>query len=147
MSAKEIKKLRELTGAGVMECKKALEESKGDLEKAVKIINKRGLAKAEKRAERKTGAGLVQAYVHNERVGALVELRSETDFVAHSEPFRELAKNLAMQVAAMAPLDKEGLLTQPFIKDPEKTIKDLVSEVVSKVGENVQIGKFYRIEL
>jgi len=147
MSAIEIQKLRELTGAGVMECKKAYEEAGGDLDKAVKIINKRGLSKAEKRADRKTSAGLVQSYVHNERVGALVELRSETDFVAHSEPFRELAKNLVMQIAAMAPEDTEGLLAQPFIKDPEKTIKDLVNEVVSKVGENVQIGKFYRIEL
>src|SRR3989344_3472086 len=143
MSATEIQKLRELTGAGVMECKKAYEEAGGDLGKAVKIIKKRGLAKAEKRAGRKTGAGLVQSYVHNERVGALVELRSETDFVAHSEPFRELAKNLAMQIAAMAPENMEGLLSQPFIKDPEKTVKDLLSEVISKVGENVQIGKFY----
>lgn len=130
-----------------MECKRAHEEAGGDLEKAIEIIKKRGLAKAEKRADRKTSAGLVQAYVHNERVGALVELRSETDFVAHSEPFRELAKNLAMQIAAMAPENTEMLLAQPFIKDPEKTVKDLLGEVISKVGENVQIGQFYRVEL
>lgn len=146
-SATEIQKLREATGAGVMECKKAYEEAKGDLSKAAQIIQERGLAKAEKRAERATGAGLVQSYVHNERVGAMVELRSETDFVAHSEPFRELAKNLAMQIAAMAPENTEGLLGQPFIKDASRTVKDMVSEVVSKVGENVQIGKFYRIEI
>lgn len=147
MSTADIQRLRELTGAGVMECKKAYEEAGGDLEKAGKIIRERGLAKADKRAERATGAGLVQSYVHNERVGAMVELRSETDFVARSEPFKELAKNLAMQIAAMAPEDVEHLLEQPFIKDPERTVKDIVSEVISKVGENVQIGKFYRLEI
>ena len=147
MSAADIQKLRELTGAGVMECKRAYGEASGDLKKAAEIIHKRGLAKAEKRAERATGAGLVQSYVHNDRVGAMVELRSETDFVARSEPFRELAKNLAMQIAAMAPEDIEHLLEQPFIKDPEKTVKDIVSDVISKVGENVQIGKFYRLEI
>lgn len=147
MSTADIQRLRELTGAGVMECKKAYEEAGGDLKKAGKIIRERGLAKADKRAERATGAGLVQSYVHNDRVGAMVELRSETDFVARSEPFKELAKNLAMQIAAMAPEDVEHLLEQPFIKDPERTVKDIVSEVISKVGENVQVGKFYRLEI
>lgn len=130
-----------------MECKKAYEEAGGNLEKAAKLIHERGLANAEKRAERVTGAGLVQAYVHNERVGALVELRSETDFVARSEPFRIFAKDLAMQIAAMSPESVESLLAQPFIKDASKTVKDLLSDVISKTGENVQIGKFYRIEL
>ena len=147
MSALDVQKLREATGAGVMECKKALDEARGDFEKAAAIIEKHGLAKAEKRAERSTGAGLVHSYIHNDRVGSLVELRSETDFVARSEPFRELAKNLAMQIAAMAPEDLSGLLGQPYIKDASKTIKDLVSEVIAKTGENIQVGKFYRIEI
>jgi elongation factor Ts len=147
MSAKDVQKLRAMTGAGIMECKKCLEETGGNFEKAAKLISERGLAKADKRADRETGAGLVQSYVHNDRVGALVELRSETDFVARSEPFKELAKNLAMQVAAMDPESTEALLAQPFIKDASKSVKELVSDVITKVGENVRIGKFYRLEL
>ena len=147
MAISDVQKLREMTGAGVMECKRALDEAGGNFDEAVKIIAAKGLANAEKRSGRTTGAGLIQAYVHNERVGALVEIRSETDFVAHSDPFRELAKNLAMQIAAMAPDDLESLMKEPFIKDASKTIKDLVSEVIAKVGENVQVGKFYRIEI
>jgi elongation factor Ts len=147
MTAKDVQKLRALTGAGIMECKKCLEEAKGDLKKAATLISERGLAKADKRADRETGAGLVQSYVHNDRVGALVEIRSETDFVARSEPFKELAKHLAMQIAAMYPESTEALLAQPFIKDPSKTVKDLVGDVIAKVGENVRVGTFYRLEL
>ena len=147
MSALDIQKLRELTSAGVMECKKALEEAGGDFDKAVKIIHERGLAKVEKRAGRETGAGTVLSYVHNDRVGALLELRAETDFVVRSEPFKELAKHLVMQVAAMAPENKEALLEQPFVRDASKSVKDLVNEVIAKVGENIQIGQFYRIEV
>ena len=130
-----------------MECKKALDKARGNLKKAEEIIEKRGLAKAEGRAERSTGAGLVQSYIHNDRIGSLVELRSETDFVARSEPFRELAKNLAMQIAAMAPEDVSGLMEQPYIKDASKTVKGLVGEVIAKTGENIRVGKFYRIEI
>ena len=147
MSALDIQKLRELTSAGVMECKKALEEAGGDFDKAVKIIHERGLAKVEKRAGRETGAGTVLSYVHNDRVGALLELRAETDFVVRSEPFKELAKHLVMQVAAMAPENKEALLEQPFVRDASKSVKDLVNEVIAKVGEHIQIGQFYRIEV
>lgn len=147
MATSDVQKLREVTGAGVMECKKALDEAGGNVDEAVKIINAKGLAKAEKRSGRATGAGLIHAYVHGDRVGAMVEVRCETDFVAHSEPFRELAKNLAMQIAAMAPEDAHSLMEEPFIKDASKTVKDLINEVITKVGENVQIGKFYRLEI
>lgn len=145
--ALDIQKLRNLTSAGVMDCKRALEEAGGNLERAVQIINERGLSKVKKNATRQTGAGLVHAYVHNERVGVIIELRSETDFVAHSEPFRELIHDLAMHIAAMAPADVNGLLTQPFIRDQTKTIQDLINALTAKVGEKVEIGKFYRIEV
>ena len=147
MQATDIQKLRETTGAGVMDCKRALEEASGDFDKAVSLIHEKGITKVEKRAGRNTRAGLIESYVHNERIGVLVELRTETDFVARSEPFRELAHSLAMQIAAMAPEDAETLFGQSYIKDESRTVKDLVNTVMAKVGENVQVGKFYRIEI
>ena len=104
-------KLRETTGAGVMECKRALEKAGGNLEKAVEFIHEAGLLKAESKKERKTGAGLLHAYIHNERVGVILEVRAETDFVVRSEPFKELAHNIVMQIAAMNP---------KYIKQEEK---------------------------
>lgn len=142
-----VQKLREATSAGVMDCKKALEEAGGDFDRALKIIHEKGLTKVQKRAGRKTGAGLVHTYVHNERVGVIIEMRAETDFVARSEPFRELIHDLAMHVAAMDPKDTHELLAQPFVKDQTKNIKDLVNELIAKVGENIEIGQFYRIEV
>lgn len=142
-----VQKLRENTGAGVMECKKALEEAKGDYDAAVKIIHERGLAKVEKRAGRETGAGLVKSYVHNERIGVLVDLRAETDFVVRSEPFRNLAHELTMQLAAVPAETVDELMAQPYIKDESKTIADLVKDVIARVGENVRVNAFYRIEL
>ena len=129
-----------------MDCRKALIETKGDVDAAVKIIREKGLAKVEKRSGRETGAGLVQSYVHNERIGALLSLSAETDFVVRSEPFKALAHDLAMHIAAAAPKDIEELLSQPYVKDESKTIKDVVNEVIAKVGENVTINEFYRIE-
>jgi elongation factor Ts len=146
-SVPDIQKLRDLTGAGVMECKKALAEAGGDFEKAKAIIHERGLVKVEKRADRETGAGLVESYVHNERIGVLVEVRAETDFVVRSEPFRHLAHELVLQISAMAPKNVEELLKQPYIKDESKTIDDLVKDVIARVGENVRVNKFYRIEI
>jgi elongation factor Ts len=105
------------------------------------------LAKVEKRADRETGAGLVQSYVHNERIGVLVDLRAETDFVVRSEPFRILAKDVAMHIAAAAPENVEELLAQPYIKDESRTVKDVIGEVIAKVGENVSVKQFYRIEV
>lgn len=147
MSASDIQKLRELTSAGVMDCKKALSESDGNFDTALKIIREKGLSRAEKRADRKTGAGLVHSYVHGDRVGVIIELRSETDFVAHSEPFKVLIHEMALHIAAMAPENTEELLAQPYIKDQARTIKDLVGELTSKVGEKIEIGKFYRIQV
>ena len=158
-----VKALRERTSAGVMECKKALSEAGGDLEKAVEILRQRGLAKAEKVSERVAVEGLVEAYIHHGgHLGALIEVNCETDFVAHTDEFKELAHNLAMQVAATAPqyIFKEEippgvnsnpgevcLLLQPFIKDPSKTIEELIAETVAKVGEKISIRRFARFEL
>ena len=142
-----IQKLRDITGAGVMECKKAMEEAMGDIEQAVRIIHERGLLKAEKKQARSTGAGLLESYVHNERIGALLELRCETDFAAKSKDFQDLAHNLAMQVAAMAPQDIDDLLKQMYIKDESLNIESLIKQVIAKVGENIKIERFCRYEL
>lgn len=143
----QIQKLRELTGAGVVECQKALLDSGGDIEKAVAFIHERGLARAEKRKDRETGAGLLESYLHNERVAVLLELRSETDFVARSQDFKELAHNLAMQIVAMEPADIDDLLKQMYIKDESIRVEDLIKRVASKFGENVKIARFCRYEL
>lgn len=142
-----VQKLRELTGAGVMDCKRALDEANGDFDTAVKLIHERGLVKVEKRAGRETGAGLISTYVHNERIGVMLELRAETDFVVRSDPFRALAHELTMQLAAMEAATPEEFLAEPYIKDESKTVHDLVKDVIARVGENVALGKFYRIEL
>lgn len=136
-----------MTGAGVMECKRALEEAKGDFDDAKKIIHERGLAKVEKRADREAGAGMIYSYVHNERIGVLVDVRAETDFVVHSDPFKELVREVAMQVAAMGAENVEELLKQPYIKDEKKTVHDIVNEVIAKVGENVKVRAFSRLEI
>jgi elongation factor Ts len=146
-STELVQKLRELTGAGVMDCNKALKEADGDFDKAVAIIREKGISKIEKRVGRETGAGMVHSYVHNERIGVLIDLRAETDFVVRSEPFRELVHLLAMHIAAAAPKDVEELLAQPYVRDESKTVKDLIGEVIAKVGENVTVNQFYRIEV
>ena len=143
----DVQKLREATGAGVMECKRALTEASGDFDAAVRIINERGIVKAEKKANRATGAGLLESFIHNGRVGVLLELRSETDFVARSAPFKELAHELAMQIAAMAPEGIHELLAQPYIKDANMTAGSLIKNVVAKVGENIRVERFCRYEL
>ena len=141
-----VQKLREITSAGVMDCRKALIEANGDIDAAVKIIREKGLAKVEKRADRETGAGLVESYIHNDRIGVMLHLSAETDFVVRSEPFKALAHDLAMHIAAAAPANVEELLAQPYIKDESRTVKDIVGDVIAKVGENVTVGEFYRIE-
>ncbi len=162
VSAQDVKALREMTGAGMMECKRALEEAGGDLERAKEILRERGMALAEKRAGRETAQGLVYAYVHHDgRVGALVEVNCETDFVARTDEFRALVQAVALQVAAMGPKyvseedmpPGEGdpkelcLLSQPYIRDESRTIGDLVREVVAKTGENIRVRRFARFEL
>lgn len=145
VSAADVQALREATGAGVMDCRKALIAASGDFETAKKFIREKGLSRVEKRADRATGAGLVHSYVHNGRIGVLVELRAETDFVVRSEPFQALAHELAMQVAATDPADTDALLAEPYIKDESRTVKDIVNDVIAKVGENVSVGRFSRI--
>jgi len=145
--ASVVKKLRDQTGAGVMDAKRALEEADGDLEKAAAVIKERGLAKAEKKSEREIKAGIVKTYGHNDRVGVVLRLGCETDFVAKSEPFQELAHNIAMQIVAMNPKDMEELMAQPFIKDEGTTIEELVKETIAKTGENIKIDEFHRMEL
>ena len=146
VTAEMVQKLRDITSAGVMDCRKALIEANGDIDAAAKIIREKGLAKVEKRADRETGAGLVQSYVHNERIGVLLRLSAETDFVVRSEPFKTLAHDLAMHIAAAAPKNVDELMAQPYIKDESRTVKDVVGEVIAKVGENVTVGEFSRIE-
>ncbi len=147
VKADDVQKLREITGAGVMECKKALEEAKGDFEQAKVIIHEKGLVKVEKRAGRETGAGLIESYVHNERIGVILDVRAETDFVVRSDPFRKLARELVLQISASEAQTVEELLKEPYIRDDSKTVGDLVNDVIAKVGENVRINKFCRLEV
>ena len=144
----DVKRLRDETGAGVMDCKRALDEAKGDFEKARGLIKERGLAKAKEKADREAKEGIVEAYVHaGGRIGAMVELSSETDFVARNPDFRGLAREIAMQVAAMDPTDVDQLLTQPYIRDSSKTIGELVTTIAASTGENVRVKRFKRFEL
>lgn len=144
----EIKKLREKTGAGVMDAKKALEESNGDFKKAEEIIRQKGLAKAEKKAERVVGAGRIYSYIHTTgKVGAMVEIACETDFVANTEDFITLCKEVAMQVASMDPKDVAELSEQAYIRDGSKKVDDLVKELIGKIGENMKIVRFVRYSL
>jgi len=144
----QVKKLRQETGAGVMACKKALDESKGDMKKAKEIIAKKGLAKVEEKADRETEQGWVASYTHSTgKVGVVVSLLCETDFVARGEDFQTLAKELCLQVAAMSPKNEKELLDQEYIRDPGKKIKDLIKETIAKLGENIKVGKFSRLEI
>ena len=163
VTVEAIKELRELTGVGMLDCKNALEEAKGDLDKAKQILRRRGIAVAEKRAGRETAQGLVEAYIHPDgRLGALVELNCETDFVARTDDFRNLAHDLAMQVAATEPKyvspdelpsDSDGdprdlcLLAQPFIKDPVRSVQDMINDSIAKTGENIRVRRFQRFQL
>lgn len=193
ITAAQVKELRERTGAGMMDCKKALVETKGDLEKAIEYLREKGLAAAAKKAGRITTEGIVDAYIHGGgRIGVLVEVNCETDFVARTDEFRQLVKDIAMQIAASAPeyitreevpeevinkekeilraqalnegkpehiVDKmvEGrlekffnqicLLEQPFIKDPDITVEDMIKEHIATIGENISVRRFVRYEM
>ncbi|HJX59468.1 translation elongation factor Ts [Candidatus Woesebacteria bacterium RBG_19FT_COMBO_47_8] len=143
-----IRKLREETGAPVIRVKKVLEEVGGDTKKAFTILREEGFEKASKREDRETSQGVVESYVHHSgKVASVVELFCETDFVARNELFRELAHNLALQVASMEAKDAKELSEQEFIKDPSKKVGDLVKEVIAKTGENIRIGRIFKIEL
>lgn len=192
MNIEDIKKLREATGAGMMDAKSALEEAKGDYEKAVVVLRKKGLSKAAKKAERTTGVGVIESYVHGGKIGVLVEVNCETDFVARTDDFKNFTREIALHIAASAPsyvsqsdipedeLKKEKdiigeevkasgkpaehaqkivegklskwyeeicLLDQPFVKDPNQTIEQLRQALVAKLGENIVISRFVRLEV
>ncbi len=158
-----IKELRELCGAGVMDCRNALMQCDWDIKKAAETLRQQGYDKAAKKADRATGQGLVEAYIHTGgRVGAMVELNCETDFVARTDEFKELAHDIAMQITAMNPCyistedmpkDSEDspevvcLLEQPFIKDQSRTVKDMIIETIAKTKENIRVSRFTRFEL
>lgn len=163
ISAEDVKELRQRTSAGVMDCKHALEEAEGDLDRAVEILRQRGVALAEKKSQRQTSQGLVECYVHaGGRIGAMVEVNCETDFVARTDVFKVLAHDLAMQVAATGPLSvseedlpagAEGdpkelcLLRQPYIRDPSRDIQDVIADAIAQTGENIRVRRFARFEL
>lgn len=161
-STDDIKRLRDETGAGIMDCRRALEEAGGSIEQARDILRKRGEAMLIKKAGREANQGLIETYVHGGRIGAIVEVNCETDFVARTDDFKKLAREVAMQVASMSPKyisadevpeaerddpEATALLTQPYIRDNSKTIRDLLSEAAAKLGENIRIRRFTRYEL
>lgn len=170
ISMEAIKELRELTSCGVIECKKALEESRGDIGRAKEVLQKRGLEIAAKKSSRAVKEGRVEAYVHlGNKIGVLLEVNCETDFVARSEAFCAFTKDVAMHIAAMNPkylgrgdvpanvLKQQGdpdiytqgacLLEQPFVKDPKRTIKDYLNSIISSTGENICVGRFIRYKV
>lgn len=174
MSTQMVKELRQQTGAGIMDCKRALEEAGGNVVKATEILRKQGLAKAEKKMGREAGQGLVHSYIHaGGRIGAMIELNCETDFVARTDDFRSLAHDLAMQAAAVPPrfmtadevsdedrkagiaefgdekrfLETAVFMAQPFIKEPRRSIEDVVRDAISKVGENIVVRRVARFEV
>jgi len=158
-----VKELRDQSGAGIMACRNALVEAEGEMEKALQILKQQSLLLVQKKAGRSATQGIVEAYIHTGgRIGAIVEVNCETDFVAHTDEFKELAHHLAMQVAAQEPrfISKEEvpegvdiepeaacLLLQPYIKHPDKTVQDIIAETIAKVGENVKISRFARFEV
>lgn len=144
----DIKKLREKTGAGIADSRKALEEAGGDFKKAEELVKGWGIEKAGTKSDRAVGAGLVETYVHGGgRVGVMVEVNCETDFVAKTDEFKNLAHEVAMQISAMNPEDVKELLAQDYIRDSGKKIEQLVKETIAKVGENIVIKRFIRFEL
>jgi elongation factor Ts len=164
-STEDVKRLREETGAGMLDCKKALDGTDGDFDKAKENLRKKGFESAAKRAERATAEGLIHSYIHhNGRLGVLVELNCESDFVARTDDFRKLAQQIALQIAGAHPTPlyvspeemtdgavgdpKEvALLLQPFIQDESRTVEDLIKETISKTGENIRVKRFARFEL
>lgn len=194
ISSKRVKELRDKTGAGMMNCKKALQESKGDFDSAVESLRQKGLASADKKADRQASEGLIESYIHTgNKLGVMVELNCETDFVARRPEFRELAKNIAMQIAACPSvnyismidippeiiekekaieagkedlvnkpqdikqkivegriekiLKTQSLLDQPYIRDNNKTMDELIKETISLIGENIKVSRFIRFQL
>lgn len=142
-----IKQLRNETGAGIADCREALKEADGDLEKAKEVLKKKGLDKASSKAEREVKSGIVDVYSHGGKVGVLVELLCETDFVARTDDFKNLAHELSLQIASMNPSSLEEFLSQEYIRDNQQTIEQLIKGVIGKLGENIQVGRFERVAL
>ena len=148
VTAEQIKELRDETGLSVMECKRALEDAGGEREKAIALLKERGAAVAAKKGGRTLGAGTVVAYTHaSGTIAAMVELLCETDFVGKNPEFKAIGYDIAMHIAAMNPENTEELLTQAFIKDPSRSIGDLVNGAVQKFGERTEVGKFVRFSI
>lgn len=142
-----IKNLRKLSGAGISDCKEALVKVQGDFDRALEILKKKGAEIAAKKAQREVGQGLIETYVHaGGKVAAMVEVACETDFVARTDEFKNLAHELAMQICAMDPKDISELLHQEYIRDSEKKVEELVKETIAKVGENIKIVRFIRFD-
>lgn len=143
-----IKKIREETGASIADCRKALEETDSKYEKAIEWLKKHGIEKANKKADRATAQGLVESYIHqNGKVGVLLTILCETDFVARTDDFKHLAHEVAMQIAAMNPKDVDTLLKQEYIRDGSLTIENLIKQVIGKLGENIVVKEFKRLEI
>jgi elongation factor Ts len=149
ITAQDVAKLRQITGAGMMDAKKALEESSGDFEAAKELLQSRYAEKAEKKADRETGEGFIGTYVHNGKTAALVALACETDFVARNDDFRELAQNIALHITAMIAEDAtiQDILDSSYIKDSNLTIAELLKSKIGVLGENIQIKSFKKISL
>lgn len=147
ITKEQIQELREKTGVAVMAIKRALERAEGDMKRAEEFLREEGIVVASKKAARATRAGTIVSYVHGGRIGALVEVRCETDFVSRNPDFQTFARDLAMQVAASAPEDVAGLLEGPYIKDPGRTVGEIVQEAIQKFGENIEVARFSRLEL
>ncbi|MDQ3008122.1 MAG: translation elongation factor Ts [bacterium] len=147
-TAADIKKLREETGAGMMDCKKALDEAGGEYDQARELVFKRGLAKAEKKSDRETNIGFITSYVHGTaQVGAMVEILCETDFVARNPEFQAMAKDIAMQVVALSPADTTELLAQENMKNPDLTIEETIKSLSGKIGEKFVLNRFVRYQV
>lgn len=163
ISVEAVKELRNRTNVGIADCSKALLHAGGDIEKAVDLLKQRGVAIADKKKDAVVTEGIIESYIHHTRhIGAMIELNCETDFVARTDEFRKLARDLAMQIAASSPqfISSEEiptgteaepqvacLLSQPFIKDPTRTVRDVIAEAIAKLGENIKVSRFARFEL
>jgi len=147
LDIEKIKRLRELTGVGMTDAKKALVDAGGDFEKALAEMREKGLTKAAKRSEREASSGMIGSYNHDGRIGVLVEVNCETDFVAKTDEFKDLVRDLTLHIAASDPENVDELLKQPFVKNPGQTVEDVIKEHIAKLGENIIVRRFSRLEL
>jgi len=148
VTIEKIKNLRDKTGVSISECKKALEEAKGNIDLAKEILKKKGKEFAQKQSEREAKEGLIATYLHpDKQIGVILELNCETDFVARSEDFQKLAHELCLQIAAMNPQNTDSLFSQPWIKDETKAVKDLINSYIAKLGENIVVKRFTRYKI